>query len=174
MHKKYDVVEMTDDLKSNFRSWERDSDNEEDAERLTHILIDRYPEVDPEAIRQTAYDWVGYEDVVENKKHLIIGIQSFEDFNEEKKWIKDAIKKPGSLRKSMKKKKDEKITKSDINSELKKLKSKDKDKKKPGIQGLNKDDLKKFRRLNLAKTLSGMKKENKELDIISFKEFIKS
>ena len=58
-------------------------------------------------------------------------IQSFEKFNEEKgdKWIKDAIKKPGSLRKSMKKKKGEKITKSEIDSELQALKGKDIDKK---------------------------------------------
>jgi hypothetical protein len=59
-----------------------------------------------------------------------MSIQSFNSFNEEKseKWIKDAIKKPGSLRKSMKKKEGEKIKSSEIDSELQALKGKDKDK----------------------------------------------
>jgi len=72
---------------------------------------------------------------------------------EEKNWISDAIKKPGSLRKSLKKKKGEKISKSEIESEISKLKKKDKDPDKEGIQGLNKKDSQKYKRLNLAKTL---------------------
>jgi hypothetical protein len=67
-----------------------------------------------------------------------------------KNWIKGAIKHPGSLKKSLDK---EKISKSDIEYELDKLEAKDKDPKKPGVQGLSKKDLKKYRRLNLAKTL---------------------
>ena len=61
-----------------------------------------------------------------------MSISSFNSFNEEKKdkWIKDAIKHPGSLRKSLKKKEGEKITKSEIDSELQALKGKDKDPKK--------------------------------------------
>ena len=82
-------------------------------------------------------------------------IQSFDSFNEEKNWIKDAIKKPGALRKSLHKKKGEKISKSEINSELSKLKSKDRDPEKPGTQ-LGKRDAKKFKRLNLAKTFKSM------------------
>lgn len=77
-------------------------------------------------------------------------------FNEKKKWIKDAIKNPGSLKKSLDKKDDEKISKSEINAELSKLKAKDKDKKKPGTQ-LDKKDATKKRRLELAKTLSKLK-----------------
>jgi hypothetical protein len=77
------------------------------------------------------------------------------------KWIKDAIKKPGSLRKSMKKEEGEKISKTEIDSELQALKGKDKDKSKKGVQGLSKKDLTKYRRLNLAKTLKGLK-ENQE------------
>lgn len=73
------------------------------------------------------------------------------------KWIQDAIKNPGSLRKSLGKKEDEKISKSEINSELSKLSKKDKDKNKKGVQGLSKKDLNKFRKLNLAKTLKGLK-----------------
>lgn len=77
------------------------------------------------------------------------------------KWIQDAIKKPGSLRKSLNKKEGEKISKSEIDSELQALKGKDKDPKKKGVQGLSKNDLAKFRKLNLAKTLKGLK-ENQE------------
>jgi len=88
-------------------------------------------------------------------------IKSFDMFNESKdKWIKDAIKNPGSLRKSMGKKEGEKITISEIDSELKELKKKDKDNKKPGVQ-LNKKDASNYKRLNLAKTLKSMK-ENRD------------
>jgi hypothetical protein len=96
-------------------------------------------------------------------------IKKFETFdtevelNEKKNWIKDAIKNPGALRKSLGKKDDEKISKKEISSELSKLKAKDKDKKKPGTQ-LDKKDATKKRRLELAKTLSKLKaiKENHE------------
>ena len=96
-------------------------------------------------------------------------IKSFDSFNEEKseKWIQDAIKKPGSLRKSMKKKKGEKITNTEIDSELQALRGKDKDKSKKGIQGLSKRDLTKYRKLNLAKTLKGLK-EHQETDNYMF------
>ena len=89
-----------------------------------------------------------------------MSIKSFSSFNEEakgEKWIQDAIKKPGSLRKSMGKSEGEKISKSEISDELSKLKKKDKDPSKKGVQGLSKSELTKFRRLNLAKTLKGLK-----------------
>jgi hypothetical protein len=83
------------------------------------------------------------------------------------KWIKDAIKKPGSLRKSLNKKEGEKISKSELDSELQALKGKDKDPKKKGVQGLSKNDLAKFRKLNLAKTLKGLK-EHQETENYMF------
>jgi hypothetical protein len=88
-----------------------------------------------------------------------MNIKSFTSFNEEKseKWIKDAIKNPGSLRKSLKKKKGEKISNTEIDSELQALRGKDKDPKKKGVQGLSKNDLAKYRKLNLAKTLKSLK-----------------
>jgi hypothetical protein len=89
-------------------------------------------------------------------------LKTFEEKGE--KWIQDAIKKPGSLRKQLGKEKGEKITKSEIASEISNLKKKDKDPKKEGIQGLSKKDLKKLRRLNLAKTLRGM---NENMDDMS-------
>ena len=90
-------------------------------------------------------------------------IESFESFNEKKKdkWIKDAITSPGSLKKSLGKGKEEKITKKEIEDELSKLKKKDKDKEKPGTQ-LDKKDATKKRRLELAKTLRSLK-EHQEL-----------
>ncbi len=88
--------------------------------------------------------------------------ESFEKISEEKgeKWIQDAIKKPGSLRKKLNKKGEEKISKGEITDEISKLKKKDKDPKKSGVQGLSKKDLTKLRQLNLAKTLKGMKESH--------------
>lgn len=84
------------------------------------------------------------------------------------KWIQDAIKRPGSLRKKMKKSEGEKITKSEIKDELAKLTAKDKDKSKKGVQGLNKSDLRKFRQLNLAKTLKGLKEHQENENYMFF------
>jgi hypothetical protein len=57
----------------------------------------------------------------------------------------------------MRKGKGEKITSSDIEDELSGLRKKDKDPKTPGVQGLGKRDLSKYRQLQLAKTLGKMK-----------------
>lgn len=99
-------------------------------------------------------------------------IKKFENFstNEGKKakWIKDTIKKPGSLRKSLKKKEGEKITKGEIDSELQALKGKDKDPKKKGVQGLKGKDLSKFRKLNLARTLKSMKEHQETQNYMFF------
>lgn len=88
--------------------------------------------------------------------------------NEAKKWIQKAIKKPGALKKSMGKSKDEKLSTTEIDSELKALKSKDKDKSKEGVQGLSKKDLTKYRRLNLAKTLQGLKEHQEVKNYMFF------
>ena len=63
---------------------------------------------------------------------------------------------------------DEKISKSEINDELSKLKSKDKDPDKKGVQGLSKNDLTKYRRLNLAKTLKGIKEHQEQENYMFF------
>ena len=89
--------------------------------------------------------------------------------NEEKKWIQDAIKHPGSLRKSLHKKKGEKITKSEIGSEVSKLRKKDRDKDKPGLQ-LGKNDRKKYRKLVLAKTLKSMNENSESEKIFSIED----
>ena len=85
-------------------------------------------------------------------------LQEFEGFRskiqeKEEKWIKGAIEKPGALRKQLGKKEGEKITKGEIEGEIKKLRKEDTEPGKKGIQGLSKPKLKKLRRLNLAKTL---------------------
>ncbi len=72
---------------------------------------------------------------------------------EEKNWIKGAIKKPGALRKSMGVKKGEKIPAEKINKKIATLK-----KKGEGDKKLTKPERTELRRLNLAKTLRGMKK----------------
>ena len=99
-----------------------------------------------------------------------MNIQSFNSFNEEKsnKWIKEAIKKPGSLRKDLDKKEGEKISKNEIDSELQALKGKDKDPKKKGVQGLSKKDLAKYRKLNLAKTLKSLKEHQETQNYMFF------
>jgi hypothetical protein len=98
-----------------------------------------------------------------------MSIKSFNSFNEAKgeKWIQDAIKNPGALKKSMGKKEGEKISKSEINAELAKLKAKDKDPKKPGAQ-LGKKDATKKRRLELAKTLSSLKEHSETSNYMFF------
>lgn len=49
-----------DDLKSNFRSWEQDCDNINDAETLFATLQSRHRDVSETELREAAYDWVGY------------------------------------------------------------------------------------------------------------------
>lgn len=72
------------------------------------------------------------------------------------KWIQKAIKRPGALRKKLKKGEGEEITDDEIKSELNKLKKKDKDKERPGLQ-LSKPDRRKQKQLILAKTLKSLK-----------------
>ena len=53
------MEEFFDDLKSNFRPWEQDCDNIEDAKQLTSIMINRHPEEDPNIIKDWCWYWVG-------------------------------------------------------------------------------------------------------------------
>jgi hypothetical protein len=54
-------VDVLDDLKSNFRSWEYDHDSIEDVEELTSMLKERHPGTDESKLRQMAMDWCGCE-----------------------------------------------------------------------------------------------------------------
>lgn len=87
--------------------------------------------------------------------------------NEAKKWIQDAIKRPGSLRRKLKKEKGEKISSSEIDSELQALKAKDRDKDKPGLQ-LSKRDRSKQKQLVLAKTLRKLKEHEENTNYMFF------
>jgi hypothetical protein len=53
---------VLDDLKSNFRSWEYDHDNAEDANGLFNILVERHPDEDEDELKDLAFSWVGYEE----------------------------------------------------------------------------------------------------------------
>lgn len=75
---------------------------------------------------------------------------------ESRKWIQDAIKKPGSLRRKLHKKRGERISNTELDSELQVLRARDKNKLKPGLQ-LNKRDRSKQKQIVLAKTLRGMR-----------------
>jgi len=99
----------------------------------------------------------------------IKGFDSFNEKKEEKKkeWIADAIKKPGALKKQLGKDEDEKLTKKEIEKEIKDLEKKDKDPKKPGAQ-LNKKDATKKRRLELAKTLKKMNEHQEQQNYMFF------
>jgi len=77
-------------------------------------------------------------------------IEDDEELKEGKKWIGDAIKQPGALRKKMGKKEGEKITIGEIDKKLNRL---DADKKKPGVQAKGAENKKEVKQLNLAKTL---------------------
>ena len=76
-----------------------------------------------------------------------------------KKWIQGAVKRPGALRKKLGVKKGDKISLAKINQEMRKIKSSDTNKKKPGVQGLSKAKARTYRQLNLAKTLRGLSKK---------------
>jgi len=104
----------------------------------------------------------------------IKGFESFEDqesveqkSNEAKKWIQDAIKRPGSLRRRLKKEKGEKISSSEIDSELQALRARDRDKNKPGLQ-LSKRDRSKQKQLVLAKTLRKLKENEDHANYMFF------
>jgi len=99
---------------------------------------------------------------------MVDSIKRFEDFiNEENEWIEGAIKKPGSLRRHFHKRKDEKITKTEIRDEIADLMRKDLDRDKPGAQ-LGKRDSKLYKRLQLAKTLKGMNEDHEESENYMF------
>ena len=55
------LVNLSDDLKSNFRSWEIDCDNEEDAYALVSIISRRHPKVPYEKVVEECFYWVEYD-----------------------------------------------------------------------------------------------------------------
>ncbi len=55
-------IELSDDLKSNFRSWEQGCDDIESATMLANILKERHPRVAYEDCLEWATWWTGYND----------------------------------------------------------------------------------------------------------------
>jgi len=117
--------------------------------------------MDQSASNQNMEDWEMGEDYeLEDTVADLVRDELLEaQAKEAKKWIQGAVKKPGALRKKLGVKKGEKINMNKINQEMRKIKSKDSNKKKPGVQGLTKSDLRTYKQLNLAKTLRGMSKK---------------
>ncbi len=56
------IIELTDDLKTNFRKWEQDSDDEESATMLARILKERHPAVTYKECLEWAICWTGYDE----------------------------------------------------------------------------------------------------------------
>ena len=54
-------LDIYDDLRANFRSWETDCDNAEDAMNLACQLYERHPEISMKECERIANDWVEYE-----------------------------------------------------------------------------------------------------------------
>ena len=121
-------------------------------------IVIRYLRKNPEAIVKRLYKIYG--DKIFDylpQQEMEEGYDSYmDDVHEKKDWIQNAVEEPGSLRKKMGLKKDQKLSLSDIRNKMTELKRKDKDPKKKGVQGLGKRDLKTYRQLNLAKTLRGL------------------
>ena len=86
------------------------------------------------------------------KFERFVGEDYAESANESKTWSGDAIGRPGSLRRKMRKQKGERISRKEIDSELAALRKKDRSKDKPGLQ-LGANDRRKQRQLVLSKTL---------------------
>jgi hypothetical protein len=67
----YSEIEPSDDLKANFRSWEIDMNEtpeelENKANELLGILRGRHPDKEENGLKELAYDWVGYEELLED------------------------------------------------------------------------------------------------------------
>lgn len=102
---------------------------------------------------------LGYNDLTDTECRWCGGSGEMKSnpLDESEKWIQDAIKKPGSLRRKMGTHKGENIPSEKIKSKMSSLRKKDRDKKEPGIQGLSKDDLSTYRQIMLAKRMKKYK-----------------
>lgn len=57
----YEKVEASDDLKSNFRSWEADHCDEQSADALFFMMSARHPNCNSKFLVELCDNWVGYE-----------------------------------------------------------------------------------------------------------------
>jgi hypothetical protein len=101
-------------------------------------------------------------------KNLVPFESHVSGLKEKKEWIAKAIKGgEGKLRAQLGLDKDEKVTKTLLGKEIGKLKSQDTDPDKPGAQ-LPPAKEKKYKRLNLAKTLLKLKENHSEMQNYMF------
>lgn len=56
------ILEITDDLKANFRKWEQGCDDSESATILAGILKERHPAVTYEECLEWAIHWTGFDE----------------------------------------------------------------------------------------------------------------
>jgi hypothetical protein len=94
--------------------------------------------------------------------------EMLEESNKSKNNKKDTSKVQVLNKKEVKKTEAQKLSIKEIDSELQALKSKDLDTKKKGVQGLNKQDLKKYRQLTLSKNLRGLKEHQQTRNYMFF------
>ena len=130
-HTKEDLIESLLDIQTVY-----------DEEDLKNMNLDQLKDLYDEVV-QANIEEIGSKEPLSEQEY------------ESKRQIQDAIKRPGSLRRKLRKKEGEKITTSEIDSELQALKARDKNKEKPGLQ-LSKRDRRKQKQLVLAKTLKGL------------------
>lgn len=78
---------ILDDLKTNFRKWEFDSDNQFDTNRLAVILIDRHGVSFDEAYKYAKH-WTGY-DYEENENEFILLAWPDSQTYMEEDWFED-------------------------------------------------------------------------------------
>jgi hypothetical protein len=103
-------------------------------------------------------------------KNLIPFKNHILDLKEKKggQWISKAVgENPGALKTQLGLKKDDTLTKGTVKKEIAKLKGEDTDPGTPGAQ-LPPAKAKKYKRLNLAKTLMGLKEEHSEMENYMF------
>jgi len=57
----WEKIEASDDLKSNFRSWEIDHNDEQSADALFYTMTARHPQCKSSWLQKLCDNWVGYE-----------------------------------------------------------------------------------------------------------------
>lgn len=81
-------IDISDDLKNNFRSWEIDCDDEDSANQLINILQSRHPKLSDDKIKEIAYNWTGYKPETEDEPLSEAYVN-----NEKTKQVREDLKK---------------------------------------------------------------------------------
>ncbi len=84
---------IMDDLKSNFRKWEMDSDNEKDCTRLASIIARNHNVSYVEAYKHAKH-WTGYEEPVDDNEYVLIDWPDSQNFMETNWFVDEAVAHP--------------------------------------------------------------------------------